>query len=178
MISTIKSPVVFLTTTCLIGLMVQSCIVRNNPIVNKPTIDQPVEESLPDQVARYYVVIADTNLSYWAVHTTLIAFQKNSGQAIDTMGRYFNENANLLMLPENDEDEIYRGEYYPRRHPSTTLSIEYLETYNENCRSQTFACVVGIYENVHDAAKVVKQWKSTYPVIYSQEADIYVGCMH
>ena len=168
--SRFKHAVLF--TTLLISsvvFLVQSCAVSRNPSVDEP---------LPEEVARYYVVIADTNQSYWQVHSTMMAFQQTSGQEIDTMGRYFNENANSLMLPEDDEDEIYRGGYYPRRHPSTVLSIEYLETYREESLATTFACVVGIYENEHDARLAVKKWKSTFPKIYSQQADIYVGCMH
>lgn len=131
-----------------------------------------------DESATYYVVIADTSQSYAAVHQTLTDFQQASGLEIDSMGRYYNAGTGKLILPEDDEDEIYRGDYFPRRFPSTTLSIEYLAMYRPQSSETAFACVVGIYEKAADAKKVVRKWKSRFPKIYSQKADIYIGCMH
>jgi hypothetical protein len=130
-----------------------------------------------DETATYYVVIADTSQSYRDVHITMTEFQKASGQEIDTMGRYYDTKSDKLMLPENDEDELYRGKYYPRRFPDATLSIEYLSTYTE-APSATFACVVGIYEKNSAAKKAVSKWKTRFPKIYSLKAKMYTGCMH
>jgi hypothetical protein len=138
---------------------------------------QHVSVPSQDETETYYIVIADTSQSYEAVHATMMKFREASGQEIDTMGRYYNAKLNKLMLPEDDEDELYRGEYYPRRFPDATLSIEYLATYTE-ASPATFACVTGIYEKAAQAKKAVSKWKSRFPKIYSLKAEVYTGCMH
>ncbi|WP_262490545.1 hypothetical protein [Hymenobacter sp. CRA2] len=37
--------------------------------------------------------------------------------ASDTLGRFFDEQKNLIRLPDDDEDELYAGDYFPRRCP-------------------------------------------------------------
>jgi hypothetical protein len=131
-----------------------------------------------EETATYYIVIADTSQSYKEVHNTMVRFQQASHAEIDSMGRYYNPIKGKLIVPEDDEDEIYRGEYYPRRFPSTTLSIEYLSMYRPKSSETAFACVVGIFEKPSEAKAYVKKWRSRFPKIYSQKASVYIGCMH
>ena len=94
------------------------------------------------------------------------------------MNRYYNKRSGKLILSETDEDELYRGEYFPRRYPSATLSIEYLNAYFPEAPENVFVMVAGIYGNKSEANAAVKRWKSTFPKIRTQPAQVYIGCMH
>jgi len=67
------------------------------------------------------------------------------------MGRFYNKKKNLIALPDNDEDEIYAGDYFPRRFPSDNLSLEYLNFYQRQAAEKTIALVTGIYETEKSA---------------------------
>ncbi len=45
---------------------------------------------------------------------------------VDMMNPSYNKSKNLIASPTNYEDELYAGEYFPRRELSDFLSLEYL----------------------------------------------------
>ncbi|GAB4255809.1 MAG: hypothetical protein Kow0079_12770 [Vicingaceae bacterium] len=96
---------------------------------------------------------------------------------IDTMGRYFNKQKNLICLPDDDEDEIYAGEYFPRRFPSKTLSIEYLNSYQKSSNN-TMALIAGIFDDKTSADSLQNQLKNQYNKSFVCKSKIYVGCIH
>ena len=55
------------------------------------------------------------------------------------MERTYDKAKNLIALPDNHEDEIYAGDYLPRRYPSSTLSLEYLQFYQEAASEKSIA---------------------------------------
>ncbi len=76
-----------------------------------------------DEYASYHIVIVDTGKSYNDLLLKMTNLSLRIQVPIDSMGRFFDPVANLIKLPDNDEDEIYAGDYFPRRVPSETLSI-------------------------------------------------------
>ena len=97
---------------------------------------------------------------------------------IDTMGRYFNKEKNKISLPDNAEDELYAGDYYPRRMPSESLSLEYLVLYQRKSRENTIALVTGIFDSesrADSALKVVKKYEFKS---FKIKSEMYVGCLH
>ena len=82
-----------------------------------------------DEYATYHILIVDTATSYNDLLIKMTDLSLRVQLPIDSMGRFFDPVANLIKLPDNDEDEIYAGDYFPRRVPSETLSIEYLNLY-------------------------------------------------
>ena len=94
------------------------------------------------------------------------------------MGRYYNKTKDLIVLPEDDEDEIYAGTYFPRRFPSENLSLEYLTFYQSQSREKTIALVTGIYETEISADSALTVLRMTESKVFKIKADIYVGCLH
>ncbi|MBX2930638.1 MAG: hypothetical protein KF781_01685 [Chitinophagaceae bacterium] len=87
----------------------------------------------------------------------------------------------MIALPDDDEDEIYAGDYFPRRFPSETtenLSLEYLNFYQENARDKTIALVAGIYEKENSADSALIILKKVEQRGFKIKAKIYTGCMH
>jgi len=131
-----------------------------------------------NEIEVYYVVIADTGLSYYNLRNRMFLLQQEIKNPIDTMGRGYSEAKNLIALPDEDEDEIYRGQYFPRRFPSNTLSLEYLNSYNKAASDKTIALVAGIYERKNSADSALGYVRKYIKEAFTLKAEIYVGCIH
>jgi hypothetical protein len=135
-------------------------------------------ESMPNEYQTYYIVVADTSKNYFGLQKMMYTLEDKVFFEIDTMNRYYNAKKDLICLPDNDEDEIYAGDYFPRRSPSPTLSLEYLNFYKPEAGEKAIALVAGIYEGEGEAnvrlADVLKFYKSAFVI----KSDVFVGCMH
>ena len=128
--------------------------------------------------ATYYVIVADTSLDYNFLHAKMFSLNKELNIPIDTMGRYFNKDKNRIVLPDNDKDEMYAGEYYPRRYPSKNLSLENLRFYSKKAGENTFALVAGIYETQKSADSALTVLSTKVKKSFKIKATIFIGCMH
>ncbi|WP_431199139.1 hypothetical protein ACQ86K_27665 [Mucilaginibacter sp. P19] len=149
---------------------------KNTIKIKAAGIDTSNTDSEP-AYANYYILIADTGINYYTLRNRMFALNKLSGIPIDTMERGYNKAKDLIALSDKDEDEIYAGEYYPRRFPSKTLSLEYLENYQFDTSPKTIALVAGIYENKNSAdsaLQVIDKVKTAFVF----KGRVYVGCMH
>ena len=133
-----------------------------------------------EQYMNAYIVVSDTSQNYFELRQKMFDLSKVLKTEIDTMGRVFNKKKNLICLPENDEDEIYAGEYFPRRYPSETLSLEYLIYYtNEKKPTEgTMAIVTIITDNKEKADKKLAEVKKHSDEAFILNSQIYMGCMH
>jgi hypothetical protein len=139
---------------------------------------QATEDTTNQDIVTYYVVIADTGLDYSHLRGKMFDLNNKLNIPIDTMGRFYNQVKNLIALPDNDEDEIYAGDYFPRRFPSHNLSLEYLALYHRDAGEKTIALVTGIYETEKSADSALTVLKEAEKKVFKVKADIYVGCMH
>jgi hypothetical protein len=137
-----------------------------------------VKETTEDYKATFFVVVADTNLDYSSLYKKMFDINSKLKIPIDTMGRFFNKKKNLIALPDNDEDDIYAGDYFPRRFPSDNLSLEYLDFYQRQAGEKTIALVTGIYVTEKSADSALSILQKTETKVFKIKADIYVGCMH
>ncbi len=137
-----------------------------------------IEETEDLEYDTFYVVVADTNSNYYLLHKKMFDLNRQLNIPIDTMGRFYNKTKNLIALPDNDQDEMYAGDYFPRRFPSGDLSLEYLDVYQKDSGDKTIALVAGIYETEKSADSVVTAMKAIEKKAFKIKADIYVGCMH
>lgn len=139
--------------------------------------DTPETDEQLNAYASYYVLVVDTGKSYDELRAKMFNLHQSSNLVIDTMGRYYNRVKNLIQLPDNDEDEMYAGEYFPRRYPSPNLSLEYLDQYQPGSESKMIALVAGIYEtkiSADSALNAIKRSEKAFVL----KSRIYVGCMH
>lgn len=158
---------------------------KNKPTAEIKTIDCVVKNTIVDEAkseendeATYFVLIADTGFNYLVLHQKMIALHSQLKIPIDTMGRSYNEAKELIVLPDNDEDELYAGAYYPRRFPSDNLSLEYLNFYKKQSDEKTIALVTGIYETEKSADSALSIIKELEKKAFIVKAEIYIGCMH
>lgn len=137
-----------------------------------------VEDKTNNDYATYFIVVVDTSSNYYSLHKKMYDIHRRLSIPIDTMGRFYNSSKNLIALADNDEDEIYAGNYFPRRFPSDNLSLEYLSFYQSQAGEKTIALVTGIYEKEKSADSVVTILKRTENKVFKIKSEIYVGCMH
>ncbi|MEE1945201.1 hypothetical protein VRU48_08785 [Pedobacter sp. KR3-3] len=146
------------------------------PIEKEELTDSIADDSL--NYANYYIVVADTGLSYPKLNLKMKGLAKSLHMQIDMLGRSYNEKENLISLPKNNEDEIYAGEYFPRRIPSESLSLEYLNYYSAEARQKTIALVTGMYAELKQADSALTAVKRINPQAFKFYSKVYIGCMH
>lgn len=132
------------------------------------------------QYMKAYIVISDTSESYFELRQKMFALNEKLKAEIDTMGRGFSKNKNLICLPENDVDEMYAGDYFPRRYPSETLSLEYLTYYTHGNKPAegTIALVTTVTDDKEAAKKKLAEVKKYADNAFMVTSQIYMGCMH
>lgn len=128
--------------------------------------------------ANYQVLVIDTNNSYHSLNQKMSSLKDKLGMTIDSMGRYYNAKKDRIVLPDNDEDEMYAGEYFPRRELSKTLSLEYMNQYLPSSKPKTIGIIAGIYANALEADSAFAAVKQVAPKAFKLQSKIYIGCMH
>ncbi|QIX60026.1 hypothetical protein HER32_01995 [Hymenobacter sp. BT18] len=150
------------------------------PTPTTAAVEEIADVPAPDSTSEYatrYVVVADTSLHYYPLRASMTAIQKATRLPIDTLGRIYDARKNLIKVPEDDEDEMYAGEYYPRRDPSASLSIEYTTLYR-SASAKSMALVTGIYEDPARADSALVALHSVVPKAFLIKTQLYIGCMH
>ncbi|HAP02224.1 MAG TPA: hypothetical protein DCQ93_09905 [Bacteroidetes bacterium] len=151
-------------------------------VISNEILTQGDSTAEPDtsDYSNFYIVIVDTSSDYFLLRKEMFQLHEFTSQKIDTMNRYFNKKKNEIVLNENDEDEMYRGTYFPRRFSGEELSLEYLNQYTgaKNLASKTIALVAGIFENKSDAELKSAEVKKHFPKTFALYKRMYVGCMH
>lgn len=135
-------------------------------------------ETMPNEYQRYYVVVADTSASYSLLQKQMFVLEDKLLFEIDTLGRYYDAKNDLICLPKNDPDEVYAGNYFPRRFASATLSLEYLNFYKPEAAEKSIALVAGIYEGEGEANVRLADVKKLFNSAFIIKSDVFVGCMH
>ncbi len=125
-----------------------------------------------------YITVADTGQDYYLLRTLMFDIQKATTWPIDTLNRYYDRKKHKIVLSEVDDDEMYRGEYFPRRYPSGSQSLEYYSTYSDQSTLTNIALVAGIYETAETADSSLKAIKPYASKAFVRKANVYVGCMH
>ena len=151
---------------------------------------QPVDTTLPvvedssefiqsrDAFVTMYITIADTGFVYYPLDAKMYSLCNKLKIPIDTMNRHFDASKNEIVNADDDDDEMYRDEYFPRRFPSVGLSLEHLTTYTENTTKNTIALVAAICESKQTADSVLKVVRPASPRSFVLKGRVYVGCMH
>ena len=144
----------------------------------KSLADTSLNFNEEEAYANYQVIVIDTNNSYHSLNQKMFSLKDKLGMDIDSMGRYYNKNKARIVLPDNDEDEMYAGEYFPRRELSKTLSLEYMNQYLPSSKPKTIGIIAGIYVNALEADSAFAAVKQVAPKAFKLNSKIYIGCMH
>ncbi len=125
-----------------------------------------------------YVVVLDTNQNYYLLQEKMYPLAATLGLVIDTMNRYYDLDKDRIVLNENDEDEMFRGEYFPRRTESATMSLEYYSLYDTSATEGNIALVAGLFYEQPGADSLLALVRKEVPAAFMKPARMYMGCIH
>lgn len=152
--------------------------VRQSPRDTAAATAADSADAASDDYAVMYVTVADTGRDYWLLRREMADISTQLKYPIDTMDRYYNAQKNEIVVSDTDEDEMYRGEYFPRRFTSNNLSLEYLDVYSKATTQKNIALVAGIYEAQKSADSFLSIIRPYAAHPFVVKANVYVGCMH
>lgn len=126
----------------------------------------------------FYIVITDTSKNYPALRSKMFEINQLSGIEIDTLGRFYDPIKKKICFQETEEeiDNPYIGDYFPRRFPNESLSIEHYDFYNEKADSTTLSIVIAIYEDAFKADSLEYELKKKKIPSFIIKSAIYTGC--
>jgi len=140
--------------------------------------DEKVDLNETSQMQTAYIVCLDSGKTYFTLDKLMYKNANDYHVTIDTANRSYNKQKDLIALSEDDDDQMYAGEYFPRRYNSSYLSLEYLYVYDDNIDDKTIGLIAGIYDDKKDADSVLTIFKPSNPKAFVLKGDIYMGCMH
>jgi hypothetical protein len=151
--------------------------------VHRDSIGAAADNNLPDSADNgdyqvYYLTVADTGRDYFQLRKEMFAISEKLKYPIDTQRRYYNRKKDEIVLPDDYDDEMYRGEYYPRRDASNNLSLEYYRVYSNASTYKNIALVAGIYDSRKSADSFLTLVQPLTGKPFVVKANVYVGCMH
>lgn len=136
------------------------------------------DTSAVDEMQPFFLVVTDTGRDYFELRKQMFRISAATKQEIDTLDRFYNPERKQITLPLDSEDEIYAGEYFPRRFSSESLSLEQYDAYVPKSTPQTFALVAGMYDNRRGADSLARILKPANKNTFVLETMLFIGCMH
>lgn len=153
-------------------------LVKTTAAPNKTSDTTNIDKEIADQTETVYIVVADTGLDYYALSNEMKNLNHSINKPIDTMDRCYNKTKDLIALPDTSSDEIYAGDYYPRRYPSEFMSLEYMSSYKSGSSKKTIALIAGIYEKKASADSAAKRLMPVQGKAFTIKTSLYMGCIH
>ncbi len=147
--------------------------------IEVPYIDDtfdPKDDSISYQ--DFYIVVADTCANYYELDHNMFRISKATALAIDTQERTYDAKKKTVVLTDTAADEMYRGEFFPRRYSGEFLSIEPLNSIKQSSTDKYFALVGGMYETRASADSLARKIITKEPKTFVLKATQYIGCMH
>lgn len=102
------------------------------------------------------------------------------GSKTDMMNRIYRKDKGIIV-PEDSDDDIYSGEYYPRRpfYDQNFVSIEMAYAYKRNEKDTLKMTVLAnIFENKAQSDSVVKLLLPSFKGAKTLKTELFLGCMH
>ncbi len=148
-------------------------------LLSKPdSIVADTAAATDEEYSTLYITVADTGQEYAPLDSKMYALHNELHWPVDTANRYYNKQKKKIVVADNDDDEMYRGEYFPRRFPSENMSLEYYSTYTDKSTQTNIALVTGIYETKQSADSLLRILKPHASNAFVAEGRVFSGCMH
>ncbi len=139
-----------------------------------------IDEAKDEENETAFIVVLDTSDQFNKMYDLALRTSKKFNIPFDTFQKTYFSETNLWGVSMSSEDEIYRGEYFPRRHgdEKEILSLEYQNWYDHSSRDKNLMLVANIFHFSMDAEESVARWRPYFPNAFILQREIYMGCMH
>lgn len=158
--------------------------------VNPDDINLEENEEFMDESELNYIISVAEGYNYDSLRAVALQTASLLHFKFDSLGRYYNPQKGIVV-PEDDEDEMWAGEYFLRRSGEDVVSIEmrhaYIDTIIANneiaverfsqdtSRMFVFATMYPDKERADSLADIIRE---SFPSTRIFPASIYMGCMH
>lgn len=128
------------------------------------------------------LVIVGSHATYRAAVAAAKAFGAASGIAYESQGMIYDAKRGLI-LPDDDDDEIYAGHYVRRRYDTCgsrgnpCVTVERSDAY-EGFRPRLYIVVAGVVGRGAEADERLKLARKFVPSAYIKQTTLYMGCIH
>jgi hypothetical protein len=127
------------------------------------------------------ILVVGSHRSYYAAVRVAKTFSDASGISYSSQGMIFDESRGLI-IPDDDPDEPYRGQYVPRRYDDgcdqgRCVTVERSDAY-DGFRPGLYIVVAGILGRDAEAKARLKQAQRIVRTAYVRQTILYMGCMH
>jgi hypothetical protein len=130
--------------------------------------------------AIYYIVEVAKGYNFDSLKNISANAVSILGSRFEMLDRIYKSGKGIIV-PENDNDELYQGEYYPRRpfEDQNFVSIEMSFGFNtEEADTLKMVSIAGIYSLKEQADSVVSLLQGKIPTTKTVKRELYLGCMH
>ena len=140
----------------------------------------PVNNEVHEDYETVFIVVLDTSDQFKKMYELAMSTSKKFSIPFDTFQKTYFPETNIWGGSLWSEDEIYRGEYFPRRNGSEKdmLSLEYQRWYDKSSRDKNLMLVTNIFNFSLDAEENIARWRPYFPKAFILQREIYMGCMH
>lgn len=141
-------------------------------------VDQMIDEST---VTRF-VVLGGVSIDFDYLHKLSKKIGKVTGENYYSNGLVYDKKRGMIV-PDTSSDEIYAGNYFPRRYAEEGISIEMLWYYTTpqgsfGSSDKRMVIITGIFATKTEAEANLKKVKKVNSNAYINKVNIYMGCMH
>jgi hypothetical protein len=140
----------------------------------------PTLETVDEEMQTAFMVILDSSSDFNSIRALAEKTANEYQLKFDTIEKQYYPEKNLWGVAVWSEDEIYRGEYFPRRSDDDThpLSLEYQQWYDEKSQEKNLILMAGIFSLSLEAEEYINKFREKFPKAYILQKEIYMGCMH
>lgn len=127
-----------------------------------------------------FVIVLDTSEQFYKMYDLAMATSKKYQIEFDTTERAYFPETNIWGVSQSSSDEMYRGQYFPRRKgdEKDKLSLEYMYWYDKKSNDKKLMLVSNIFSFSMDAEQSVAAWRKSFPQAFILQCEMYMGCMH
>ena len=130
--------------------------------------------------AIYYIVEVANGYNFDSLKNISANAVSILGSRFEMLDRIYKSGKGIIV-PESSSDELYQGEYYPRRpfEDQNFVSIEMSFGFNtEEPDTLKMVSIAGIYSLKKQADSVVALLQGKIPTTKVIKQELYLGCMH
>lgn len=141
---------------------------------------QNADEYIESTTDSFYVVLVAEGTNYDSLQQISQESARKLGSRFDMLDRIYKLYKGIIV-PESSEDEIYKGDYYPRRpfEDQNFVSIEMATAFvNNEQDSSKMIVLANICKTKHQADSIVEVLKKDFANAKSLKSELYMGCMH
>lgn len=150
------------------------------PVVTR---DSAMDEQIVDsgeESATYYLVEVARGKNYDSLKDISTNAASLLGTKFQMLERIYRSGKGIIV-PEDSDDEVYRGEYFPRRpfEDQNYVSIEMSNGFIDNeADTLEMVTIAGIYPLQSQADSVASLLKDKIQTVKTVKREMYLGCMH